>query len=86
MVAEAFWKGKPIVAGRAGGITIQFPAGYEDYLVKSVEDCATKLLFLLENRDVAESFGRAGQAKVRAEFLLPRLIRDEMRLIKDLVG
>ena len=86
VVAEAFWKGKPIVAGRAGGITIQFPAGYEDYLVKSVEDCATKLLFLLENRDVAERFGRAGQAKVRAEFLLPRLIRDEMRLIKDLVG
>ena len=86
VVAEAFWKGKPIVAGRAGGITIQFPAGYEDYLVKSVEDCATKLLFLLGNRDVAESFGRAGQTKVRAEFLLPRLIRDEMRLIKDLVG
>jgi trehalose synthase len=27
VVAEAFWKGKPIVAGRAGGIPMQFPAG-----------------------------------------------------------
>jgi trehalose synthase len=62
------------------------PKGYEDYLVNSVEDCASKLLFLLEHRDVAENFGRAGQAKIRAQFLLPRLIRDELRLIKNVVG
>jgi trehalose synthase len=86
VVAEAFWKGKPIVAGHAGGIPLQFPAGYGDYLVDSVEDCAAKVLFLLEHPEIRESFGRAGQAKIRTEFLLPRLIRDEMRLIKDVVG
>jgi trehalose synthase len=86
VVAEAFWKGKPVVAGHAGGIPLQFPAGYEDYLVESVEDCAAKLLFLLDHPDFAQSFGRAGQAKIRTEFLLPRLIRDEIRLIKDVVG
>ena len=86
VVAEAFWKGKPIVAGHAGGIPLQFPAGYEDYLVASVEDCAAKVLFLLEHPEIGQSFGRAGQAKIRTEFLLPRLIRDEMRLINDVVG
>lgn len=86
VIAEAFWKGKPIVAGNAGGIPMQFPVGYEDYLVESVEDCAAKILFLLENRTVAEGFGRAGQAKIRTEFLLPRLIRDELRLMKEIVG
>jgi len=86
VVAEAFWKSKPVVAGHAGGIPLQFPAGYEDYLVESVEQCAEKILFLLEHRDVAESFGCAGRAKVRTEFLLPRLIRDELRLIRDLVA
>jgi trehalose synthase len=86
VVAEAFWKAKPIVAGRAGGIPLQFPDGYDDYLVESVEDCAAKLLFLLENPNAGESFGRAGQAKIRAEFLLPRLIRDELRLIKKVVA
>jgi hypothetical protein len=30
--------------------------------------------------------GRAGQAKIRAEFLLPRLIHDEMRLIKKVIA
>jgi trehalose synthase len=86
VIAEAFWKEKPIVAGNAGGIPMQFPAGYEDYLVESVEDCAAKVLFLLENRDIAQGFGRAGQAKIRTEFLLPRLIRDELRLAKEIVG
>jgi trehalose synthase len=86
VVAEAFWKARPMVAGRAGGIPMQFPAGYEHYLVESVEDCAAKALYLLEHRDIAESFGRAGKEKIRAEFLLPRLIRDELRLIKDVVG
>jgi trehalose synthase len=51
-----------------------------------VEDCAAKLVFLLQHSEIAESFGRAGQAKVRTEFLLPRLIRDELRLIKDVIG
>jgi len=86
VVAEAFWKTRPVVAGHAGGIPMQFPAGYEDYLVESVDDCAAKTLNLLEHRDIAESFARAGQAKVRAEFLLPRLIRDELRLMKDVVS
>ena len=86
VVAEAFWKTRPVVAGHAGGIPMQFPAGYEDYLVESVDDCAAKTLNLLEHRDIAESFGRAGQAKIRAEFLLPRLIRDELRLMKDVVS
>jgi trehalose synthase len=86
VVAEAFWKAKAVVAGRAGGIPMQFPAGYEDYLVESAEDCAKRVLFLLENPNIAEAFGRAGQAKIRTEFLLPRLIRDELKLIKDVVG
>lgn len=86
VVAEAFWKATPVVAGRAGGIPMQFPAGYEHYLVESIEDCAAKTLHLLEHRDDAKSFGRAGQAKIRAQFLLPRLIRDELKLIKDVVS
>lgn len=86
VVAEAFWKSRPVVAGHAGGIPLQFPAGYEDYLVESVEDCAAKVLFLLEHRDIAENFGRAGRARIRTEFLLPRLIRDELRLIKDVMN
>jgi trehalose synthase len=86
VVAEAFWKSRPVVAGHAGGIPLQFPNGYEDYLVESIEDCAARILFLLEHPDVAESFGHAGQTRIQSEFLLPRLIRDELRLIRQVLG
>src|SRR6266852_2084478 len=55
VVAEAFWKGKPVVAGHAGGIPMQFPAGYENFLVNSPEDCAGKVRFLLENPKIAKA-------------------------------
>lgn len=86
VVSEALWKGRPMVAGRAGGIPMQFPEAYQDYLVDSVEDCAARVLDLLADAATREAFGQAGRDKVRQEFLLPRLIRDELRLIHDLLA
>lgn len=86
VVAEAFWKGRPVVAGRAGGIPMQFPAGYEENLVDSVEACAKRAVALLRDREQREAFGRAGREHVRESFLLPRLLRDDLRLIQELLG
>jgi len=86
VVSEAFWKEKPVVAGAVGGIPMQFPGGYHDYLVRTVDECAEKVLFLLDNPDVAAEFGRAGKEKIRQQFLLPRLIRDELRLMRQVLG
>jgi trehalose synthase len=85
VVSEALWKEKAIVAGAAGGIPMQFPEGYKANLVHSVEKCAERLLFLLDNPQVAADFGRVGREKIRKEFLLPRLVRDELRLIRDVL-
>ena len=85
VVSEALWKGKAVVAGRAGGIPMQFPKRYEGYLVENVDACAEVVLGLLENAREREEFGKAGREKVRQEFLLPRLIRDELGLIKSLL-
>ena len=85
VVSEAFWKAHPVVAGAAGGIPMHFPPGYERYLVQSVEECAARLLDLLENPGVAAEFGMAGREHVHREFLLARLVRDELRLIRDVI-
>jgi trehalose synthase len=85
VVSETLWKGKPVVAGAAGGIPMQLPPKYHDYLVDSVEKCAERSLFLLDNPHVAAAFGRAGEEHVRQHFLLPRLVRDELRLIRDVL-
>jgi trehalose synthase len=85
VVSEALWKGKPVVAGRAGGIPMQFPPGFERYLIESVESCAEQVLHLLQHPGERGAFGRAGREHVRQHFLLPRLVRDELRLIKELL-
>ncbi len=86
VVSEALWKGRPVVAGRAGGIPMQFPEAYQDYLVSNVEECARKALGLLEDVEESKAFGKAGEEKIRKEFLLPRLMRDELKLVKDVLG
>ncbi len=86
VVAEAFWKEKSVVAGKAGGIPMQYPEGYEANLVESVEDCARRVIALLRHPGERGDFGRAGREHVRRHFLLPRLVRDELRLIKQLLN
>lgn len=86
VVSEAFWKSRPLVAGRAGGIPMQFPPGYERYLVGSTEELATRVVELLGDAALREAFGGDAREHVRRGYLLPRLLRDELRLIKDVLG
>ena len=84
-VAEALWKGTPVVAGNAGGIPLQMTGRLSDYLVNSIEECAERIVYLLEHQELAEELGKEGKEHVRNNFLMPRLIRDELSLIKELV-
>jgi trehalose synthase len=70
---------------QAGGIPMQFPEDYRDYLVSDIESCANKVLELLDNVEERNAFGAAGREKVRENFLLPRLMRDELKLIKEVL-
>jgi trehalose synthase len=85
VVSEALWKEKPVVAGRAGGIPMQIPEAFHRYLIDNIADCAERTIHLLRRPGECGEFGRAGREQVRRHFLLPRLVRDELRLIKDLL-
>jgi len=86
VVAEALWKETPVIAGNAGGIPLQMTGELRNYLVDGVEECAEKIVYLLSNPAVSQQLGKEGKEIVRQNFLFPRLIRDELRLIKSLVG
>ncbi len=86
VVSEAFWKARPVVAGRAGGIPMQFPAGYDRYLVSSGDELAERMVELVSDSSRRSSFGAAAREHVRKHFLLPRLLRDELLLLKDVLG
>ncbi len=84
VVSESLWKGTPVIAGRAGGIPMQMPDDVGGRLVGSTEECAQAMLELLEDRELARELGRSGREHVREHFLLPRLLRDELRLLASL--
>jgi trehalose synthase len=86
VVSEALWKGTPVVAGRAGGIPLQMSDGSGGLLVDSVEECADAILRLLRDPGWARQLGERGRERVRDHFLLPRLLVNELTLVKDLLA
>ena len=84
VVAEALWKGTPVVAGKAGGIPLQLEDGKGGFLVESIEECSEKVLYLLRNPQQARRMGLKGRQHVRSHFLTPRLLSDELALLESL--
>lgn len=82
VVAEALWKGTPMVAGNAGGIPMQMTGKLSEYLVNDLEQCAEKVVHLLKNPELAIELGKVGRENIKQNFLMPRLIRDELSLVK----
>jgi trehalose synthase len=85
-VSEALWKGRPMVAGRVGGIVVQITDGESGWLVDTSEQCGRAVIEAL--RDPAEARTRAlrGKEHVRRHFLTPRLLRDWLALFNLLAG
>jgi trehalose synthase len=83
-VAEAMWKDRPVVAGDAGGLRLQVQDGVTGFLVRSVEECADRLVTLLRDTELRTSFGRAGKELVRERFLTIRELTDYLELLASL--
>lgn len=82
MVTEALWKGKPVVGGSVGGIPLQVIDGQTGFLVTSVEACAERTLYLLENPEETTRMGKAAREHVRRNFLTTRHLADYLRLFQ----
>lgn len=75
-VAEAMWKGKPVIGGATGGIPSQIIHGVTGFLVSSVEGAAFRIRQYLNNPDMSSRMGQAGREHVRINFLITREVRD----------
>lgn len=85
-VSEAVWKGTPVVGGNTGGIPLQIRDRVGGFLVDSVEEAANRALFLLTHSEESEEIARRGWERVRDDFLMPRLLRDELKMLHSLVN
>ncbi|MEW6186242.1 MAG: glycosyltransferase [Thermodesulfobacteriota bacterium] len=79
-VAEALWKGKPVIGGAVGGIPLQIIHGVNGFLVHSVEGAAFRIRQILNNPEMSRTMGEKGREFVRSNFLITRQIRDYLTL------
>jgi trehalose synthase len=85
-VTEGLWKGRPMVAGRVGGIVDQVADGETGFLVDDVPGCALALQKILDDPALARAMALKGKEYVRMKFLTPRLLRDWLALFNRLAG
>jgi trehalose synthase len=87
-VAEAMWKGRPVVASRVGGIQDQVLDGETGYLVDPADlsGFGREVLRLLESPSRTAELGNAGRERVRERFLGPRHLTDYVDLFDRLVA
>jgi trehalose synthase len=83
-VAEALWKGKPVIGGAVGGIPLQIIHGHTGALVHDVDGAALWIKKFLDEPALARKLGENGREHVRQNFLLTRHLRDYMLLFLSL--
>ncbi|MFQ5960042.1 MAG: glycosyltransferase [Candidatus Methylomirabilales bacterium] len=83
-VSEAMWKGKPVIGGDVGGITVQILYYLTGYTVSSVEGAAFRIRYLLNNPQIARKMGADAKEYVRRNFLITRHLTDYLTLMAAL--
>ena len=84
-VAEALWKGKPMVASAVGGIPLQITHRYSGLLSHTVEGMAYWVRQLLNDPAYGRRLGENGREQVRQKSLITRHIRDYLLLFLSLL-
>ena len=87
-VAEAMWKGRPVVASAIGGILEQIEDGRTGLLVdpRDLRTFGERVSALLNDPLRAERMGEAAQTRVREAFLGPRHLGEYVDLIERVVA
>lgn len=80
-VAEAMWKGTPVIGGNVGGIRHQIQDGENGFLVDSAEEAAERIIQLLKDDDLRRRIGEQARESVRQNFLITRLMEDWLDLM-----
>ena len=83
-VAEALWKGKPVVASNVGGIPLQIKHKYSGLLCHSIEGASFAIKQLLSSPAYAKKLGENGREHIKNNFLITRHLREYMLLFLSL--
>jgi len=79
-VAEALWKGTPVVASPVGGIPLQITHKYSGLLSSTIEGTAYNIRQLVHTPAYGKRLARNAKEHIRQNFLITRHLRDYLLL------
>jgi trehalose synthase len=82
-VAEAMWKGTPVIGGNVGGIRYQIRDGANGFLVSSIEEAAERIVQLVKDERLRRRMGEKARETVRKRFLLTRYLEQYLDLFSS---
>lgn len=85
-VAEAMWKGSPVIGGNVGGIRYQIEDGVNGFLVSSIDEAAERIVTLIKDPKRRAAMGEKAKETVRKKFLMSRLVEDYLDLFSSVVS
>jgi trehalose synthase len=87
-VAEAQWKGTPVVASKVGGIPEQIVNNKTGFLVdpQDITGCTDKVVTLLKDKKLSREMGKQGKDFVKNNFLITRHLLDYLTLLFDVLN
>lgn len=83
-VAEAMWKGTPVIGGNVGGIRYQIENGLNGFLVSSIDETAKRMVELINDKKLRDEMGSRAHETVRKNFLLTRYLEQYLDLFAEL--
>jgi trehalose synthase len=83
-VAEAMWKGTPVIGGNVGGIRYQIEDGVNGFLVSSIDETAKRMVELINDKKLRDEMGSKARETVRENFLLTRYLEQYLDLFAEL--
>lgn len=85
VVAEAMWKEKPVIGGKAAGIRCQIKDEQNGLLANSPREMAKHIARLIADSGLRNTLGRNAKESVRQKFLMPRLVCDYLKVFNSIL-
>jgi len=73
-VTEAMWKGKPVIAGKTSGTSLQISNNKNGILINTPKEASEAIIKLLKNKGLRKKLGKSAQISVKNKFLILKFL------------
>lgn len=83
---EAMWKERPVIVGGATAAELGIEHGVNGFVAHTAKDLGNQIVRLVESRLTAKTISLAAREHVRRNYLITRLLRAYLTLMRELVN